>query len=109
VNEPRRFPPSDGALVFLGRSDSIERQITNAGPLVVDVHTSKDIRDHRQKSARVHLFVRQTKKTGQKATPFTYCGEVDFVSWEGNKPVTVRWRLRERIPASLHANLKVPA
>jgi hypothetical protein len=67
------------------------------------------IRDHRLKGARLHLFVRATKKTGQRSTPFTYCGEVDFVSWEGNQPITVRWRLKERIPPSLHAKLKVPA
>ena len=66
------------------------------------------IRDHHLKGARVHLFVRPTKKTGQKATPFTYCGEVDFVSWEGNRPITVRWRLKEPIPSSLHAILKLP-
>jgi superfamily II DNA or RNA helicase len=67
------------------------------------------IRDHVLKDVRVHLFVRPTKKTGSRSTPFTYCGEVDFVSWEGNKPITVRWRLRERVPPSLHASLKVPA
>ena|SRR5687768_14915161 len=31
------------------------------------------IHDHRLKDVRVHLFV-PTKKTGPKATPFTYCG-----------------------------------
>jgi hypothetical protein len=66
------------------------------------------IHDHRARGARVHLFVRATKKTGQKATPFTYCGEVDFVSWEGDRPITVRWRLREAVPSSLHATPKVP-
>jgi superfamily II DNA or RNA helicase/HKD family nuclease len=67
------------------------------------------IHDHGARGIHVHLFVRPTKKTGQKPTPFTYCGEVDFVSWEGNSPITVRWRLKEPVPPSQLAPLKVPA
>jgi hypothetical protein len=63
---------------------------------------------HRAMGMHVHLFVRPTKKTGQRPTPFTYCGEVDFVSWEGDSPITVRWQLKEQVPSSLRAILKVP-
>jgi hypothetical protein len=66
------------------------------------------LRDHRRLGIHVHLFVRPTKKTGQKPTPFVYCGEVNFVSWEGNSPITVRWRLTESVPQSLRGFLKVP-
>ena len=66
------------------------------------------LHDHRTMGVHVHLFVRPTKKTGQKPTAFTYCGEVEFVSWEGNSPITVRWRLKERMPPSLRALLRVP-
>jgi len=65
------------------------------------------LHDHRAMGIHIHLFVRPTKKTGEKPTPFTYCGEVDFLSWEGNKPITVRWRLREKVPQPLQAILKV--
>jgi Domain of unknown function (DUF3427) len=66
------------------------------------------LHDHRAMNIHVHLFVRPTKKTGQKPTPFIYCGEVDFVSWQGNSPITVQWRLRDQIPSSLRSALKVP-
>ena len=66
------------------------------------------IHDHATMGIHVHLFVRPTKKTGPKPTPFVYCGEVDFVSWEGNSPITVRWRLKEKIPPSLCPYLQVP-
>jgi len=65
------------------------------------------LHDHRAMGIHIHLFVRPTKKTGEKPTPFTYCGEVDFLFWEGNKPITVRWRLREKVPQPLQAILKV--
>ncbi len=64
------------------------------------------IRDHRKQGIQVHLFVRKTSKIDQRAAPFTYCGELDFVSWQGEKPITVVWRLREELSKSL-ANLLI--
>jgi hypothetical protein len=64
--------------------------------------------NHNALGKRVHLFVRPTKKTGSKPTHFVYCGEVDFVSWEGDAPISIRWKLREAVPASLHGALGVP-
>jgi hypothetical protein len=60
------------------------------------------IRDHRAKSLHVHLLVRPGRRG-----PFIYCGEVDFVSWEGSAPITVRWRLREPVPRTLWPTLEV--
>ena len=67
------------------------------------------LRNHEALKQRVHLFVRPTKKTGSKPTPFVYCGEVDFVSWEGEAPISVKWRLREAVPPPLHSVLGVPS
>lgn len=67
------------------------------------------IRNHRERGDAVHLFVRATsKEAGRGSAPFTYCGEVDFENWEGEKPITVHWRLREPIPERLWTILKVP-
>ena len=30
--------------------------------------------------------------------PFTYCGDLEFVTWEGEKPITVWWRMKEAVP-----------
>ncbi len=59
------------------------------------------IRNHKAIGLHVHLLVRKTKKTGPKPTPFTYCGEVDFESWMGNRPITVTWRLRVPLPSTI--------
>jgi hypothetical protein len=67
------------------------------------------LRNHKARSQRVHLFIRPTKKTGSKPTPFFYCGEVDFVSWEGEAPISIRWRLRTAVPACLQTLLGVPS
>lgn len=50
---------------------------------------------------QIHLFVRGNKIRGQKATPFIYCGDVDFESWEGDSPISVTFRLRSQAPERL--------
>jgi len=57
----------------------------------------------------VFLFVRPRSKTRDgKAMPFVFCGQVEFEGWNGDKPITVMWRLRESVPARLHSELGVP-
>lgn len=67
------------------------------------------IRDHEQLGVTIHLFVRAKAKTREgKGETFLYCGPVDFVSWLGEKPITVRWRLQSEVPAPLRQELGVP-
>lgn len=69
----------------------------------------KSIRDHKTLGIDVLLFVRQRAKTREgKASPFVYCGSVEFVDWSGDAPITVNWRLREAVPARLQSDLRVP-
>jgi len=61
------------------------------------------LKHHREREIQVHLFVRATRKTQRgKAAPFVYCGDVTFVDWEGTKPITIRWQLKESVPDYLH-------
>ena len=64
--------------------------------------------NHRSLGNEIHLFVRPTKKTGSRPTPFIYCGRVDFESWQGDAPVSIVWRLREEVPSAIRAILGVP-
>lgn len=38
---------------------------------------------------------------------FTYYGEVQFADWEGDEPVTIRWRLTQSLPDRLKHSFKV--
>ena len=67
------------------------------------------IRDHDTEGVEVHLFVRKRKVLDGKGAPFVYCGNVDFESWVGEKPISVKWRLREAVPAAIWAPLSVPS
>nr|WP_314444415.1 DUF3427 domain-containing protein [uncultured Sphingomonas sp.] len=50
---------------------------------------------------RVHLFVRARKLHDGLGAPFVYCGPLTFVSWEGEQPITVMWRLPKPLPDEL--------
>jgi superfamily II DNA or RNA helicase/HKD family nuclease/diadenosine tetraphosphate (Ap4A) HIT family hydrolase len=63
---------------------------------------------HQEKGMHVHLFVRKRKTISGKATPFVYCGEVDFASWDGDEPISVKWHLRAPVPPTARKMLDVP-
>ena len=70
----------------------------------------QSIKKHVAQGITVHLFVRQRKKEGNKAAPFYYCGDLDFVDWEGGeekkKPISVTWRLQDELPKHLYEILR---
>jgi len=69
----------------------------------------QSIQSHIERGITVHLFVRAKAKTPDgRGAPFLYCGPVEFVSWNGEKPITVQWKLRTPVPSPLWAELEVP-
>lgn len=65
------------------------------------------IRDHVKRGVAVHLFVRKTKKDAKgSAAPFIYCGPVTFQSWDGEKPINVRWQLDTPLPDRIFEKLR---
>ena len=68
----------------------------------------QQIKEHHTLGIAVHLFVRLARKTPNgKAAPFTYCGEVDFRNWSGDKPITIEWELRSPLPVHVATRLAV--
>ena len=64
------------------------------------------IRNHREQGVTIHLFVRAKAKTPDgRGESFLYCGPVQFVSWTGEKPITVVWHLATPVPEPLWAEL----
>jgi hypothetical protein len=67
----------------------------------------QSLKNHRAEGTHVHLFVRQSAKVGGKTQPFTYCGELEFRGWEGDKPITIWWQLAAPVPAKLRGELRL--
>ena len=47
------------------------------------------------------LFVRENKSEDGVTSPYTYLGPADIVSHIGSKPISIVWKLRNKIPASI--------
>jgi len=67
------------------------------------------IRGAKQPDREIHLFVRKQGKTrAGKAAPFHYCGMLDFLRWEGEKPITVWWQLQTPLTDEMFALFQGP-
>ena len=74
-----------------------------------DSKTGDSFRRHAELGITIHLFIRKQAKLEGRGAPFFYCGPIEFVDWEGDQPITVRWRLSEAVPESLWAVFQPPA
>jgi superfamily II DNA or RNA helicase/HKD family nuclease/diadenosine tetraphosphate (Ap4A) HIT family hydrolase len=70
--------------------------------------TEQKLSRHVELGIPVHLFVRKTSKIDGRAAPFLYCGECEFLSWEGDRPITVRWKLKSPVPDRWRGVFDVP-
>ena len=59
--------------------------------------------DHAAQGSRVHLFARKHKLENGKGAPFIYCGTLSFVTYQGEKPMGVEWRLDQPLSDELFA------
>ncbi len=71
--------------------------------------TEQKLAQHVQLGLPVHLFVRKASKVEGRAAPFLYCGECEFLSWDGDRPITVHWQLKTPVPERWRSALDVPA
>ncbi|HEY2493723.1 MAG TPA: DUF3427 domain-containing protein [Paenibacillus sp.] len=66
-----------------------------------DTKTAQRYIHHRRTGNRIALFVREYKESDKFTSPFVFLGEADYVSHEGNKPMSMVWRLREELPPQM--------
>jgi hypothetical protein len=70
--------------------------------------TEQKLARHVELGIPVHLFVRRRSKVDGRAAPFLYCGECEFLGWDGDRPITVRWMLKSPVPERWRSVLDVP-
>jgi hypothetical protein len=74
-----------------------------------DGNVEQKLTRHVELGIPVHLFVRKAAKTDGRATPFVYCATCEFVDWDGDRPITVRWRLTQPLLPRWREVFGVPA
>ena len=55
--------------------------------------------NHRERSSKVLLFVREFKNDRIGAAPYTFLGLANYVQHSGSKPMNITWKLERPIPA----------
>lgn len=62
----------------------------------------KDIIFNKQRGVNLHLFIRKYKEIDGKTEPYIYIGKGNVIEFEGNKPITVKMKLENEVPATLY-------
>lgn len=57
--------------------------------------------NHRKTNNNILLFVRENKKEDGVASPYVYLGQGDIERYYGSKPITIVWKLRNKMPARI--------
>lgn len=65
----------------------------------------QDYIHHKERDIHIHLFVRKFTEMHGMTLPFTYLGEIDYVSSKGNSPMNIHWRLQAPVPQDLFIDL----
>lgn len=95
----RDYPLSN--VLFHWQSQGVTREASDTGQRYIR---------HAQLGTRVLLFVRRTRTDDRGQTmAYTFLGPVTYVSHEGERPMSITWRLQHPMPAEMFAETKVAA
>jgi hypothetical protein len=61
----------------------------------------------RDRGSNILLFVRQRRKQDGRTVPYTFLGPADYVSHQGDRPISFVWKLRTAMPADFFRQAKV--
>ncbi|MBW9150535.1 DEAD/DEAH box helicase [Clostridium sp. CM028] len=57
---------------------------------------------NKQRGINLHIFVRKYKQIDGASEPYIYIGKGDVIEYEGEKPITVKMKLENEMPAGLY-------
>jgi Domain of unknown function (DUF3427) len=64
-------------------------------------NTGQNLIHHQDRAYTILVFARAMKKRNGQPVPFAYLGPADLVSFEGERPIQIVWRLRHPMPADM--------
>lgn len=62
----------------------------------------KNIIYNKDRNINLHIFVRKYKEIDGKVQPYIYIGKADTIKFEGEKPITVLFKLQNKMPEGLY-------
>ncbi|MFP4287404.1 MAG: DEAD/DEAH box helicase [Candidatus Izemoplasmataceae bacterium] len=70
-----------------------------------DSNTGMDLCDNLSRGVHLHMFVRKAKVISNQKLDFIYIGEVNSISFAGNKPITIQMEIVSPIPQNIFDDL----
>jgi len=66
--------------------------------------TGQEYIHHAEQGYTIMLFIRCRKKTTNNLTaPYVFLGPIDYIRHTGSRPMSIEWKLRHPMPASVYA------
>jgi hypothetical protein len=65
----------------------------------------KDLINNRERNIHLHMFLRKAKQIGNQKLDYRYIGEVNSLSFEGDRPITIQMQILDTIPKNLYDDL----
>ncbi|MCW0213409.1 MAG: DUF3427 domain-containing protein [Pseudonocardia sp.] len=103
----RDFSPTTMYRDYAQRPDLFHWESQNATAIGSEV--GQRYVHHRTRGTHVAMFVRETRSDDIGAAPFLCLGLADHVSHEGEKPISIVWRLRRDMPGETYLAASVVA
>ncbi|MFH5881343.1 DEAD/DEAH box helicase [Liberiplasma polymorphum] len=70
-----------------------------------DSETGQDLFNNKERNIKLHMFLRKAKQIGNQKLDYMYIGEVNSISYEGNKPITIQMEIFDSIPKQIFDDL----
>lgn len=67
-----------------------------------DSDRGKNIIYNKDRNINLHIFVRKYREIDGKVQPYIYIGKADTIDFEGEKPITVLFKLQNKMPEGLY-------
>ena len=72
-----------------------------------DSPTGRRYHEHAQRGSHILLFVRRRRQDDRRVTaPYTFLGPAAYVTHQGERPMSITWRLHNPMPAELFERMK---
>jgi superfamily II DNA or RNA helicase/HKD family nuclease len=65
----------------------------------------KDLINNRERNIHLHMFLRKAKQIGNQKLDYIYIGEVNSLSFEGERPITIQMEIVEPLPQYIYDDL----
>jgi hypothetical protein len=69
-------------------------------------NTGQNLIQHAERGYRILIFAREKKKQNGLTLPFTYLGQANHTTHEGDRPIKMVWQLDHSMPAEMFENCR---